>query len=120
MFEPTFEQFADNACYLIGELLTKFVEEVDTLSPTDTEKVQLATTLMNNLRAACSETIKILDVVENDLAPFKEPVPTVVGGDFEADVLRDIAQIDNPRHRPVSHTEAKAWSKDWIAQQDWA
>ena len=115
-----FEHFADQATYMIGELMIRFTTEVESLHQDDIERIKFATLLGHQLQEACEESIKILNTLEESLSVFKEPVPIVKGGDFEADVLRDLANLDSPRHRPVSHKEVKSWCKDWINTQEWA
>ena len=114
-----FQQYVDMATYYIGDLLVNFACEVEALSPTDTDRITYANELIGHLRYALIDSIKVLDELEDMLAPFKEPVPVIAGGDFEADVLRDLSNLNNPRHRPVSKQEVGAWSTEYIKQQNW-
>lgn len=115
-FSDVFEGY----CYLIENLLTDFAKEVERTSPDDRDAIMHLSNLRDRLRTAVEGTLDDLDDLDDMMAPFMEPVPNIEGGDFEADVLRDLAALNDPRHRPVSIEEVRAWPREWIQQQVWS
>lgn len=115
MHDPTFQEVVEGATFWIGTLFDRFECEVCDIDPSETERIKYAFTALQHLRDAVSGTIDLLDELEQGMAPFREPVPPSTDTtDFEADVLRDIAALDDPKKRPVSANEVMAWSQDFI------
>lgn len=117
MHEPNFQEVMTTATYMIGELLERFACEVESIHPAETDRIEYAFEALQHLRQAVHGTLALLDDLEDGMATFKEPLPaTLPTTDFEADVLRDIAALDDPKKRPVSANEVMAWSTDFIRQ----
>jgi hypothetical protein len=117
MNDYTFQEIMESATYLIGELFERFECEVSSIEPHEKDRIAYAFEALQHLRAAVNGTLSILDDIEDDMTPFKEPPPLVLSNsDFEADVLRDLAALDDPKKRPVSANEVMAWSKEYIHQ----
>ena len=117
MNEDNFQTIMEGATYWIGELFERFEYEACNIRPDEEDRIAYAFEALQHLRAAVNGTLVMLDEIEDMLAPFQEPVPLVLTkSDFEADVLRDLAALDDPKKRPVSANEVMSWSKDFIHQ----
>lgn len=117
MNEDNFQVIMEGATFWIGELFERFEYEAYSIQPNEKDRIDYAFEALQHLRAAVNGTLAMLDDIEDTLTPFKEPVPLVLTkSDFEADVLRDLAALDDPKKRPVSANEVMSWSKDFIHQ----